>query len=63
MDPLTAPLTPEEFDALREVSKGAVQRVIPTNLRDSLIAKHMIRQLLGGLGLTDEGMMRVEMRK
>lgn len=46
MDPLTVPLTQEEFDALRRVSRY----VIPDAVRDRLAELRLITQKLGGMG-------------
>jgi hypothetical protein len=60
MEPgLTARLSREEFDALREVGKTAMQRVIPVEHRDRLMTLGLIRQALGGLMLTDAGKLRL----
>jgi hypothetical protein len=48
-------LTSAEVEALREVNKGLMQRVIPDHIRDSLIKKKYIAQKTGGLGMTAKG--------
>lgn len=56
---LTAPLSADEFTSLREVSKGLMQRLIPVEHRDRLIALDYISQRLGGLVVTDIGRLRL----
>jgi hypothetical protein len=56
---LTAPLSSDEFASLREVGHGLMQRIIPDEHQEKLIALGYIAQRLGGLGLTDAGRMRL----
>jgi hypothetical protein len=54
-------LSVEEFAGLREVAKGAWQHAIPPKIRDRLLSLRLIRERLGGLQITPEGSLRVEM--
>ena len=53
------PLSPEEFVSLKEVSKGMTKRIIPNGHQDRLIAVGYLKEVLGGLTLTDPGLMRL----
>jgi hypothetical protein len=55
---LDAPLSPEEFASLKEVSKGMIQRVIPGSHRERLIRLGFIEQVFRSLELTISGQMR-----
>lgn len=48
-------LTAAEVEALREVTKGLMQGVIPDHVRAKLIEKKYIDQKLGGLAITAKG--------
>jgi hypothetical protein len=56
---LTTHLSREEFASLQEVGKGLMQRIIPPEHEASLIEFGLVRRLLGGLGLTNAGKMRI----
>jgi hypothetical protein len=53
------PLTPDEMTALREVAKGQMQGVISAAHRERLIGLGLIAELLGMLGITNAGRMRL----
>lgn len=55
------PLSPAEFDSLREVSKRVLQRIIPIEHEKRLIQLGVIEQKLGGLVLTPAGELRLAM--
>jgi hypothetical protein len=57
------PLSPEEFVSLKEVGKGMTKHIIPDDHRDHLIAVGYLREVLGGLTLTDPGQMRLAIGK
>jgi len=57
------PLLPEEFVSLKEVSRGLTSRTIPDEHRDRLIALGYLREVLGGLTLTDPAQMRLAIGK
>jgi hypothetical protein len=52
-------LTPDEFDSLREVSKGNAQREIPQLHWERLVGLGYAVRRLGELGLTASGIRRV----
>ena len=55
-----AHLSPEEFEALREVSGGLVRKKIPNAHRERLLDLMLIREELGDNDmLTDAGSMRL----
>ena len=56
-------LTPEELDALREVSHRAMQKVIPNEVQDRLLEQKLIEQKLGGLALTAKGKIYIARHK
>ena len=53
------PLLPEEFVSLKEVSRGLASRAIPDDHRERLIALGYLREVLGGLTLTDPAQMQL----
>jgi len=57
------PLLPEEFVSLKEVSRGLASRAIPDDHRDRLIALGYLREVLGGLTLTDPAQMQLAIGK
>jgi hypothetical protein len=52
-------LSPDEFDSLREVSKGEAQREIPQLHWERLVGLGYAVRRLGELGLTASGMRRL----
>jgi hypothetical protein len=52
-------LSPEEFDSLREVSKGDAQREIPQLHWERLVSLGYAVRRLGELGLTASGIRRL----
>jgi len=58
---VNAPLSPDEFVALNEVSKGAGQRIIPAAIKKRLLELRLIEEALGGLKLTMDGTMRLRL--
>ena len=52
-------LSPEEFDSLREVSKGDAQREIPQLHWERLVGLGYAVRRLGELGLTASGIRRL----
>ncbi len=52
-------LSPEEFDSLREVSKGDEQREIPQLHWERLVGLGYAMRRLGELGLTASGIRRL----
>jgi hypothetical protein len=60
---LYATLTPDEFAALREVSKGHMQRIIPDAHRAKLLYLGFIKQKLSGLVQTEIGYLHVARRQ
>jgi hypothetical protein len=63
------PLTEEEFSSLKEVGTRPMQRTIPDEHRDRLIAAGYIREVVGhsprgsALALTGAGLKRLESGK
>jgi len=59
------PLTSEEFASLKEVGNGPMQRTIPDEHRDRLIATGYVREVMGrapgisALALTGTGLARL----
>ena len=60
---LNAPLSPSEFQALRDVSKGMMQPIIPDAHKKRLLQAGFIKEALGGLMVTDAGQMRIAVGK
>jgi hypothetical protein len=56
---ISAPLTPGEFQSLRDISKDAMKPVIPNEHRARLLELRYLKEGLGGLMLTDAGQMRL----
>ena len=56
-------LTSDEFESLREVSKGEAQREIPQLHWERLVSLGYAIRRLGELGLTASGMRRVAVGK
>jgi hypothetical protein len=56
---ITAALTPEEFDALKEIDKGFFRRIIPDRHRKRLVELGLAKEGAGGIELTEAGIMRV----
>jgi hypothetical protein len=56
-------LSPEEFDSLREVGKGDMQREIPQSHWERLVGLGYAVRRLGELGLTASGIRRLEAGK
>jgi hypothetical protein len=63
MPNMDAPLTREEFQSLRDVSKRAMQPVIPADHETKLQKLGFIKRELNGLMLTDAGQLRLAMGK
>jgi hypothetical protein len=55
-------LTTDEFSALEGIRDGK-KRPVPKDLRDHLLELGYIREVLGGLALTDAGQMRLALGK
>jgi len=53
------PLSPEILEYLKEISKGSTHGHIPFEHRSDLIAKGYLKQVYGGLALTEKGKIRV----
>ena len=49
-------LTPDERDAVREIGKPVMQRVLPRAMMDRLIELGLAEQKLGGFALTQDGL-------
>ena len=58
---LPDPLTPEEFAALKQNCVARQHRTIPAKIRERLILIGYVKEALGGLIVTDEGMLRIVM--
>lgn len=56
-------LTPEEFDALREIGKGLFRKIIPDRHRKRLVELGLAREGSGGIQLTDAGYKRITVGK
>jgi hypothetical protein len=54
-------LTPEEFAALKQIGDARQHRTIPAKIRERLILIGYVKEVLGGLIVTDEGMKRIVM--
>jgi len=55
---LPDPLTREEFAALKQISDGRNHITITAEIRERLILIGYAKEVLGGLIVTDEGMLR-----
>jgi hypothetical protein len=60
---LPDPLTPEEFAALKQIGDARTHGTIPAKIRERLISIGYVKEVLGGLTVTDEGMLRIVMGK
>jgi hypothetical protein len=58
---LPDPLTREEFAALKQIGDAMKHETIPAEIRERLILIGYVKEVLGGLIVTDEGMMRIVM--
>jgi hypothetical protein len=58
---LPDPLTREEFAALKQIGDGREPGTIPAKIRERLILIGYVKEVLGGLIVTDEGMKRIVM--
>ena len=56
-------LTPDDREALREVAKGAMQRILPDEQKARLVELGLVRIALGGPMLTTEGRLALEFEK
>jgi hypothetical protein len=63
MPDITAALTPEEFDALKEIGKGFFRRIIPDRHRKRLVELGLAKEGAGGIELTEAGIKRVAANK
>ena len=52
-------LSPEILESLKKISKGSTHVHIPFDHRSGLIAKGDLKQVYGGLTLTEKGKIRV----
>ena len=62
MSNINTPLSPEDFKALKEVSKGQMQGHISEASKHRLLRLRLIETVLGGLKLTANGQMRLLMK-
>ena len=58
---LSEPLTAEELASLREVNKGMLQGIIPSEHRTRLIELGYVAEKIGSLVLTSDGQARLTM--
>ena len=58
---LPDPLTREEFAALKQIGDARKHETIPAKIRERLILIGYAKEVLGGLIVTDEGMLRIVM--
>ena len=58
---LPDPLTREEFAALKQIDDAGKPGTIPAKIRERLILIGYAKEVLGGLIVTDEGMLRIVM--
>jgi hypothetical protein len=56
---LPEPVTVEEFRALKQVANAPTIRTIPLQIRRRLILLGYATEVLGGLAITDEGLLRI----
>jgi hypothetical protein len=56
-------LTKEEFKALKQIGDARAEGTIPTKTRNRLIEIGYAKEVLGGLVITEEGMLRIVMGK
>jgi hypothetical protein len=56
-------LTNEEFKALQQIGDAREKRAIPSQIRKRLIDLGYAKDVLGGLVVTEEGMLRIVMGK
>jgi hypothetical protein len=52
-------LSIEKIESLKEISKGSTRARIPFDHREDLIAKGYLKQVYGGLALTQRGRLRL----
>ena len=52
-------LSPEQFESLKKISEGSTHARIPFDHRKDLIAMGYLKQVYGGLALTERGRMRL----
>ena len=57
--PYLESLSPEKFESLKKISEGSTHAHIPFDHREDLIAKGYLKQVYGGLALTERGRMRL----
>ena len=58
---LPDPLTREEFAALKQIDDAREYETIPVEIQERLILIGYVKEVLGGLIVTDEGMLRIVM--
>ena len=58
---LPDPLTREEFAALKEIDDAREYETIPVEIQERLILIGYVEEVLGGLIVTHEGMLRIVM--
>jgi hypothetical protein len=56
---LPDPLTCDEFAALKQIDDAGSQETIPAEIRERLILIGYVKETLGGLIVTHEGMLRI----
>jgi hypothetical protein len=56
---LPDPLTREEFAALKQIDDAGKPGTIPAKIRERLILVGYVKEVLAGLIVTDEGMLRI----
>jgi hypothetical protein len=56
-------LTREEFAALKQIGDARKHGTTPAKIRERLILIGYVKEVLGGLIVTDEGMLRIVMGK
>ena len=58
--PISArPITREEFAALKQIDDAREYETIPVEIQERLILIGYVEEVLGGLIVTDEGMLRI----
>jgi hypothetical protein len=58
---LPEPLTREEFAALKQIDDAREYETIPVEIQERLILIGYVEEVLGGLIVTHEGMLRIVM--
>ena len=60
---LPAPLTSGEFATLKVIGIGPIPRAVPTQIQAQLIKLGYVKDVMGTLSITDDGMRRLAIGK